>query len=424
MGKLPAMTQIQTQNPHGRLGEKGLVSLIIFLSAFVPLSTDIYLPALPGMAREFHTTAGIANLTLALFFVFYAGSALVWGPLSDRWGRRKTLQSGLWVYLAGSLACAVAQSIGALILARVLQAIGAGCTAAVAVAIIKDTFPDRRRRETIMAISMSAAMIAPIVAPILGAFLLKIMNWRALFGFLACMGFLAQIGVALFKDNSIPDRSASGVLSSLKRLGTVLANPRFSLLLLTFSLVAVSSIGYVSAASYIYIDEFGLSQQGFSYFFAMNALFIVLGPLLYVKLSRVIAPRTLVLVSFGVPILCGLAMYAWGAQNPWAFALTLVPSTLAGSLLRPFATNLMLEQQQGDTGSASALINSTYLIFGTLGMVLLSQGWESRVRALGVVMAIMASLALLSWSLYGAKAAPSGRDDDDDQETSALGAEA
>ena len=386
-----------TPRRFGRLGENQLIALITFLSAFVPLSTDIYLPALPGMAKEFSTTPGIANLTLALFFAFYALSALVWGPLSDKLGRRRTLQAGLVVYLLGGIGCMLSASIWHLILARVLQAVGGGCTAAVATAIVKDSFHDRRRREVVMAISMSAAMIAPIAAPVIGAVLLKVMDWRALFGFLVVMGVLGQVGVWLYREEKALVPTTGSVLGSLARLGVVLKNPRFSLLLLTFSLIAIPNIGYVSGSSYIYIEECGLSEQGFSFFFALNALFVMAGPLLYVKISPYIPTRFLAFGTFSVSLICGVVMVVMGPRGPWTFAFTLLPSTMAGSLLRPFATNLMLDQQKGDAGSASSLINSFYLIFGCLGMGIFSLEWSSRVVALGFSLVGVAVLAMSLW---------------------------
>ena len=106
------------------LGEWGLIALITFLSAFVPLSTDLYLPALPGMALYFDVTSDIANLTLILFFVFFAGGTLLWGPASDKYGRRPILLVGLSLYTAASIGCANSGGIDQLIVFRILQAGG------------------------------------------------------------------------------------------------------------------------------------------------------------------------------------------------------------------------------------------------------------------------------------------------------------
>ena len=133
------------------LGEKGLIALITFLSAFVPLSTDLYLPALPGMAKYFSVSADLANLTLILFFVFFAIGTLFWGPLSDKYGRRPVLLIGLSVYSAASLACAGSWNIDYLIAFRILQALGGSGAFAVATAMIKDVYEILKTEKPLLA---------------------------------------------------------------------------------------------------------------------------------------------------------------------------------------------------------------------------------------------------------------------------------
>jgi hypothetical protein len=154
------------------LGELGLIALITFLSAFVPLSTDLYLPALPGIANYFGVSADLANLTLILFFIFFSAGTLFWGPLSDKHGRRPVLLIGLSIYSAASLGCAGSWDIYQLIAFRILQAIGGGGAVAVAMAMIRDVY-DSKSREPILAMVQSMVLISPAAAPVLGALLLK-----------------------------------------------------------------------------------------------------------------------------------------------------------------------------------------------------------------------------------------------------------
>lgn len=389
--------------PFGKLGEKGLVAFITFLSAFIPLSTDIYLPALPGMARQFATSAGMVNMTLVGFFACFALSTLFWGPLSDKIGRKRALQSGLTLYVLASVGCVFSVSIGQLIVFRILQAMGGGCANAVSTAIVKDAFHVKKKRETVMALSMSAAMVAPIVAPVLGAFLLQLMSWRILFVVLAALGGVGLWGACVFTETLPLQKRHSGLGHALGRLGSVAKNPGFAMLLLTFSLMAVPMIGFVSGSAYIYIGDFGLSEQHYSYFFALNALFIVLGPLFYVKFGSFLNPRKMVGVCFLVTALCGILVCLVGPHGPWSFALALIPATLSGSFMRPYTINLMLEQQKGDAGSASSLINSAFQVLGCLGMALISLDWSSRVVAFGMMYAVVALVCLLLWVVYLAK---------------------
>lgn len=166
------------------LGEKGMIVFIAFLSAFIPLSTDLYLPALPGMAEYFNAPVNMVNLTLILFFVFFSIGTLIWGPLSDKYGRKPVLMAGLIIYTIASVLCAYAGDIDQLITFRVFQAAGGSAAGAVAMAMVKDVY-DGRKREVVLSVVHSMVVLAPAVAPVVGAFLLSFTSWRGSFWFLA-----------------------------------------------------------------------------------------------------------------------------------------------------------------------------------------------------------------------------------------------
>jgi len=175
------------QKKQRYLGERGIIFLIALLSAFVPLSTDLYLPALPGMADLFGVPASLTNLTLILFFLFFSLGLLFWGPLSDRYGRRPVLLAGLAVYIIASAGCAASWGIWPLIAFRILQAAGGSAASAVSMAMVKDLY-EGRRQESVLAIVQSMVVITPAVAPILGASMLPYTSWRGLFLALALIG--------------------------------------------------------------------------------------------------------------------------------------------------------------------------------------------------------------------------------------------
>ncbi|MFA5237980.1 MAG: MFS transporter, partial [Methanoregula sp.] len=169
MAPVPATSQ-PPHIPQKYLGNRGLIALIALLSAFVPLSTDLYLPALPGMGDYFGVSVDLTNLTLILFFIFFSFGMLFWGPLSDKYGRRPVLLAGLALYIAASAACAISWDIWHLIFFRILQAIGGSAASAVATAMVKDVY-NGRKRESVLAIVQSMVVISPAVAPVLGAFM-------------------------------------------------------------------------------------------------------------------------------------------------------------------------------------------------------------------------------------------------------------
>lgn len=383
------------------LGKKGLVALITFLSAFSPMTTDLYLPSLPGLSDYFNAPVNLVNLTLILFFVFYSAGMLFWGPLSDKYGRKPALIAGMVIYTAASLLCASAGDVYQLIIYRVLQAVGGSSATAVSTAIVKDVYGGRKR-ESILALVQSMVFIAPAVAPVLGAAMLLFTTWRGVFWILAGAGLLALAG-SLALEETIGKRYHGTIMQTLGRLGAVLKNPGFSSLLLIFSLCSIPLLSFVAASSYIYVKWFHLSEQVYSYYFALNAVCLLLGPMLYLHLSRRFYRRSIIIACFAAITASGLLVFTLGSSSPWFFAVSLLPSTVAVSCLRPPGTNLMLEQQREDTGSASSLIGCFSLLLGSFGMSLISLDWANTILVLGAVNIFTGLICGSVWLLVSKK---------------------
>jgi DHA1 family bicyclomycin/chloramphenicol resistance-like MFS transporter len=377
------------------LGKNGLIVLIALLSAFVPLSTDLYLPALPGMSAYFGVGASRINLTLTAFFIFYSLGTLVWGPLSDHYGRKPVMVAGMGLYVIASAACALIRSADGLILCRIFQAIGGSASGTVATAIVKDVYSGRKR-ESVLAIVQSMVTIAPAVAPVLGAFLIKIMSWRGIFWTLAGIGAVAFLGGLLFEE-SIEKRTSGLLLQSFGRLGKVLQNRGFTYLLVLFSFGVISVLAFISSSTYIYQDGFHLSAQVYSFYFALNALGMIAGPMIYLWLSRRFNAVNIIGGCFASIAASGLLVCILGNLQPWIFALCILPASIASNCIRPPSANLMLEQQKGDTGAVSSLMGCTGLLMGSLGIQIISLPWGNTIIALGVITLGIAVLSLLAW---------------------------
>jgi len=379
------MTAPSSAKRQKYLGEKGLIALITFLSAFVPLSTDLYLPALPGMALYFNVSSDLANLTLIFFFVFFAAGTLFWGPLSDKYGRKPVLLVGLTIYAAASIGCAASSELDQLIAFRILQAVGGSGAFAVATAMIKDVY-DSRSREPILAMVQSMVLISPVTAPVLGALLLKFVSWRGVFWTLALIGLLALAGsLALQETMEKQNRNSGSMLLALGGLYKVARNPGFSSLLALFSFPSISAMAFIAASSYIYINGFGLSPQVYSYYFAINAVGMISGPMIYMRISRRYHRRSIIIACFGAISASGLLVSFFGGLQPWMLAAVLLPAMISASCVRTPGTNLMLEQQRGDTGSAAALMSCFGILMGSLGMTIISLSWSDTILVLGMM---------------------------------------
>lgn len=387
------------------LGMKGLVLFITLMNMFIPLSTDLYLPALPTMSTYFHVSSALTNLTLVSFFFFYAVGTLFWGPMSDKYGRKKILLIGTIFYVFASAACAVSLNVYMLIAARIVQGIGAGAITAVSMALIKDCFSGKQR-ETILAIVQSVAGLAPMIAPVLGAILLQFTDWRGSFIVLTVVGLLCLLLAFLYQETlSDEERYEGTVLGSLGRLVAVGKNIGFLVPCIIFSLYNLAFMGYIAMSSYIYVDVFGLSEQLYSYFFAANAALSMIGPMLYVRFMTGFDKKKFALTCFALYAVCGIFIVVLGGNAPFLFWLGFAPFSLVGTITRPFGTNIMLDQQSGDTGSASSLINGVATVLGSVGMMCAAM-WDNIVAGLGIMICLTGIVSILGWLLLMRSSVP------------------
>ncbi|MFA0502660.1 MFS transporter, partial [Vibrio sp. 10N.222.46.A1] len=255
-------------------------------------------------------------------------------------------------------------------------------------------------REKIMATIMSLVVIAPMVAPVIGALLLKVATWQMIFVALGVFGLLSIV-LSLCLTETLVSRYSGSVVRSWGRLGVVLKNPRFLLLLAVFSLTPMSMMAFVAAGPYIYVEHFNFSEQEFSYIFALNALFASFGPRAYIKITQYWPAKRIISFCFMLLILCGVLTFSLGEASAWLFAPLIGLATLATITTRVPGTNLMLEQQDKDTGSAVAIIQFTSMICGAMGMMLVSVESDSLIKNLGVIqlsIGVISGLLWLAWS--------------------------
>ncbi len=382
------------------LEKTGLMILIAVLNMVAPLSTDMYMPSFPAMTEYFHTSAATLNLTLVGFFLFFAVGMLIFGPLSDKYGRKPVLIAGLSIYMAFSALCAVSTSVEQLIAFRVVQALGAGCMVSVSTALIKDCFPGKIR-DSILATVQSMTVLGPMLAPIAGGFIAQYATWRTSFWALSGIGLLCLIAACFLQEALPPQGRYRGKsFSSLGRLLVITKDRAFSCFLLITSLTSVAFMAYIAVSSYIYINFFHLSETAYSLHFAVNSAVLAIGPMAYIFISGRAAPHKVIAACLIVSLLSGAAVLALGSLSPLAFLLAFMPFTFINSLIRPISTSILLDQQDTDIGSASSLINFGRTVLGSLGMLLGALPWGNFITGVGALALLSSLLALIGWAVF------------------------
>ncbi|WP_042442441.1 multidrug effflux MFS transporter [Azospirillum sp. B510] len=387
--------------------------LLTALVAFGPLSTDLYLPSLPTLVRVFDTDVATVQLTLSIFLVGFAVSQLVYGPMSDRFGRRPTLLVGVAIYLAASAVCALTSNIEGLIAARFFQALGACCGPVVARAVVRDVF-GRDRSTTVLAYMAMAMALAPAVAPMLGGVLMELSGWRASFVLLtvfAC-AILAAVWLLLPETNAQRDEEAlqPGRLAANYLL--LLRNRGFlgSVLVVAFSYSGIFS--FISGSSFVLIEQLHLSPAQFGASFGAVVLGYMLGSFLAGRLTRRLGGARMIRIGTLLSLCGGLTGGGLALAGVLHLAAIVVPVflfILGAGLTLPNATANAVGPYPTMAGLASSLLGFAQMsIAAVIGIVVGHMNNGTALPMMGTI-GLVALGALLSHRLLVIPAAKSGR---------------
>lgn len=380
------------------------IMLLALLTSLGPLSIDMYLPALPQMANDFGmTTQRVAN-TLPAYFLGLALGQLIYGPLSDRIGRKTPLYFGLLLYICASILCTFANSEWSLIAARILQALGGCVGVVIARAAIRDRL-DLQSSAQAFASMMIVMGIAPIIAPSLGALVLLYFSWPAVFVFLSAIGLICLICVHFFFQESLPveRRLNLNIKQVLNLYGAIFKQKSFRWPMLAGCFSGGILFCYISSSASILMDDYGLNQQQFAYAFGLNALGIMLLSSINKKLGRTFSVLQRLKIGAVLQLLGVMVLLSASLLSNVALWIVLIGMFLAISgigFTGPNAMALAMAEQGERAGTASAVMGSMQFACGLLAGVMLNFLLWSALANMAIVMLIFVGIMLLSiWKL-------------------------
>lgn len=254
----------------------GLVILLGAMTAFAPISIDMYLSALPSIQETLRASPADGQATLAAFLAGMAIGQVIYGPASDRFGRRGPVLLGAAIYVAASVACALAPNVGVLIAARFVQALGGCAGAVVGRAVVRDRF-DHTETARFLSLMMLVMGLAPILTPMAGGFMLLFVGWRGIFWLLAAFGIAIGVAVALFLKESRSDETAALARSEhpVRAYLSLLRERRLVGYSLAGALNGAVLFTYISSSPDLVINQYGVSPQNFGFVFAVNAFGLI-----------------------------------------------------------------------------------------------------------------------------------------------------
>jgi DHA1 family bicyclomycin/chloramphenicol resistance-like MFS transporter len=380
-----------------------VTALLTALVALGPISTDLYLPSLPGMTAGLDAEVAEIQLTLSLFLAGLAAGQLLWGPYADRFGRRPVLIAGLSLYCLASIVCAFAPSIGVLIAARFVQAFGAAVGPTLCRAIVRDVH-GRAGTGRIMSYLSAAVAVAPAVAPIFGGFVEVWLGWRANLATLALYGAAALLATALLlpETNPAPDPGATHILRIIGNFGGFLRNRLYLGYLLGVAFAYAGIFCFISGSSFVLVDLVGLPPNLYGFCFGAIVIGYILGSTSGGRLSRRLAPDRLVMI--------GSCFMLAGAGTILLLALLLPPSvaTIVGpTSIFMIGTGLTMPNSYAGAlipfpraaGAASSLVGFVQMTFAALVGLGIGHAYDATALPMTAAMALVAAGAALTYWL-------------------------
>ena len=382
-------------------GRSALFFLVVLgtLMAFTSLSTDIYLPAMPQMTKDLQ---GNVELTITGFLIGFALAQIVWGPISDHFGRRYPVMIGLVLFIIGSAGCALSQTIGQIVFWRVIQAFGACTGPMLARAMVRDLY-QRTQAARMLSTLMVIMAIAPIIGPLLGGQIIRFSTWHAIFWLLCLIGVVMIIAVWYTPETLTKEKRAPLALgNSFRVYFGLLKHARFMRYVLSVTFFYMAAYAFIAGSPFVYIDYYGIDPQHYGWLFAINIVGVMALSLFNRRLverfplDTLLRLATLVAAFFGL-ILALCAQSGFGGIFGLVLPIFVLFST--NGIIAATSTAAALDEVPVKiVGSASALIGSLQYGSGIISSLMLATLASGTPWTMAWIMALFTVLsALIAW---------------------------
>ncbi|EMW1595277.1 multidrug effflux MFS transporter [Campylobacter coli] len=347
-----------------------LIVILALMSSIAPLSTDMYLPALSHVEQSFQTNSFLTQLSIASFFIAFALGQLIYGPLSDIFGRKIPALVGIFFFIVSSLFCVIIDDIYAFIALRFFEALGGCAGVVIARAIINDLF-EIKEAAGIFALMMVFSSLAPMLSPTFGGILLEYFSWHSIFATLFALGILLFLMILFGLKESAPHLKNKKFSheEAMKSYKFVLKDKRFLTYVFCAALALAAMFAYITGSSFVFTQFFSLSEQKFALLFGANALGFVICANINARLvlkyeSEKILAKALMIMFISTVI---LLVNAFFHPNFLLFELSIFTSIAMLGFIAPNTTTLAMARFKEHSGTASAVLGTVQ--FGFAGFI-------------------------------------------------------
>ncbi|EPC4019211.1 TPA: Bcr/CflA family multidrug efflux MFS transporter [Enterobacter kobei] len=361
-----------TTRPHSSFK---IVFILGLLAMLMPLSIDMYLPALPVISAQFGVPAGSAQMTLSTYILGFALGQLLYGPMADSLGRKPVILGGTLVFAGAAVACALAQTIDHLIFMRFLHGLAAAAASVVINALMRDIYP-KEEFSRMMSFVMLVTTIAPLVAPMAGGAVLVWFSWHAIFWILALAALLASAMIFFFIDETLPaeHRQKFHIRTTIGNFASLFRHKRVLSYMLASGFSFAGMFSFLSAGPFVYIELNHVSPQHFGYYFALNIVFLFVLTIINSRFVRRVGALNMFRAGLWIQFVMAvwLVVSAFLGVGFWALVIGVAAFVGCVSMISSNAMAVILDEFPHMAGTASSLAGTFRFGIGAIVGALLS----------------------------------------------------